>query len=204
MVDSAAPQNHLRRLYVAMKVLKEKREVMTVNLWDEGSESYPLLHTASMLSCSLLDAVLFTQFGYTVYSRGDWMERLGGDLVICHLLTLHFYLIYEKNWQVRQGIWKVCLGWWWVEYGGAWFKSSLHIALQKWQEIKLPTESGLLQRAAYKYPLFRTSFSFYGIMCEGLSSVTSSCWHRVPYSQSVRCQPESVAALPYNYSFSLT
>lgn len=35
------------------------------------------------------------------------MERLGGDLVLCHLLILYFYLIYEKNFQVRQGI--VCL-----------------------------------------------------------------------------------------------
>ena len=41
MVGSAAPQNHLWTLCVAMKVLKEKREVITVNHWDEGSESLP-------------------------------------------------------------------------------------------------------------------------------------------------------------------
>ena len=58
--------------------------------------------------------------------------------------------------------------------GGASFKS-YNIALLKRQGKGLPAEGSFLQGAAYKSPLVKTSFYFYGIRGEDLSSITSSC-----------------------------
>lgn len=80
---------------------------------------------------------------------------------------------------------------------GTWLKVSDNVALLKWQE-GLPAENSFLQRADYKSPLIRTSFYFYGIRGRGQPSVTASCWHRMPYSQS-RCQRGSVASLSWHF-----
>ena len=81
---------------------------------------------------------------------------------------------------------------------GTWLKVSDNIALLKWQD-GLPAEDSFLQRADFKSPLVRTSFYFYGIGGRGPPSVTVSCWHRMPYSQSRRCQHGSVASLSWHF-----
>lgn len=81
---------------------------------------------------------------------------------------------------------------------GTWLKVSDNIALLKWQE-GLPAENSFLQRADYKSPLVRTLFYFYGIRGRGPPSVTASCWHRMPHSQSRRCQCASVASLSWHF-----
>ena len=78
--------------------------------------------------------------------------------------------------------WKVYLGRRWVEHGVPGEKSqySSTKVTRKGASCwgRFPTKSCL------QIPICQTSFHFYGIRGEGLSSVISLCWHRAPHSQS--------------------
>ena len=51
--------------------------------------------------------------------------------------------------------------------GDAWFKVSYNSFAKVTRQKGPPAESSSLQKAAYKSPLVRTSFHFYGMMDEG-------------------------------------
>lgn len=155
IVDSVCLENHLERWCLAMKVLKERREVIPVKPWNRGAESSPSA-TVCRLVCRLLtirelplDAILFTVWSPSLFMRllkGKPVKR-SGRLLFTYSLSL-LTLIYEKFW-IRQGIvwldfpfrsvskesivwlkdpnWKVYWGWGWIEHGGAGLKVSYSI-----------------------------------------------------------------------------
>ena len=72
------PKKQLRRFCSAMKVLKGKGEVISVNNWDGGqNHCHPPLHAGLSTSCDLsLDIILFTQFVQEIAER-EAREEIG-------------------------------------------------------------------------------------------------------------------------------
>lgn len=70
MENSSLPQNHLQRFCLAIKILKGRGEVISVNhKMEDQRQHHPPLHEDSSISRDLpLGVILFTQFGHKVCS----------------------------------------------------------------------------------------------------------------------------------------
>ena len=145
-----SPQNHLQRFWLAMEVLRGRRELTSVNHWDGGSECMEA-HQLLVIVLSMLSRLysLVTQFLHEIMG-GEARTEIWSS--VNYLFFLSTSLIYRKSRQVRQGIvWlndlqcvlrpelirvSVCL----VHHN----RASLN-----WHEKGLPPEGSFLYRAAY-------------------------------------------------------
>ena len=146
--DSLYPKTNFQESAQPWKVLKGKREVLSVNYWDRESElsliPHPPLHARSSSSCGpSLDALSVPWFVLEI-TEGKAREEIWS--------TVNYFFFIFTSWICKrtnrlgkvlcdQKIWKVCLGQRWVEDEGIWLKVTYNIALLKWQEKR-----GLLQR----------------------------------------------------------
>ena len=102
MVDSLFPQNHLRRFYLAVKVLKGNREVISVNHGDAGrgcqSGHHPPL-CADLSTCVFSSDAIFAQFVCEI-TKGEAREDIWSSLH--YLLFISTSLMYRKGQQIKQ------------------------------------------------------------------------------------------------------